>query len=239
MRGSNRIGVAVTVLVAGWVSGCAANGVNGVNGCTVYQSPRRLVNFDNGRRVPAVKQGPGDTILYTPSGSTTPTSLRRCGQHYHCWIENFQGCPGQRPTVVGGPPQCPVSPPADSWVEIHTIYSPEVGENCDPETLACCKGSPVVVMGYHAKVTGDALPGGVAVPVHFGPEYAEWQGSDTGPDPGNDPQYCRPIAAFWSFTLRCDLTVSQGQLSLFHKQDPARRLQPADRLSHPLVEVRP
>jgi hypothetical protein len=198
------------------------------------QSPRLLENYDAESETSTVAPGADDTLIFTPRGGT-PTTLHRCSQHYHCWIENLQPeCPGQHATAAGGPAEgCPKLPPVDSWVEIHTVYSAEVGGSCDPETLACCTKEPFVVMGYHAKVTADTTPG--PVPVQWGPPSAEWTGSNTGPD--NPPGECKPIRAQWSFTLGCDLTVSLGQLSLFHHQDQARGLQPPERLSSDLTHV--
>jgi hypothetical protein len=198
------------------------------------QSPRLLENYDAESETSTVAPGADDTLIFTPRGGT-PTTLHRCSQHYHCWIENLQPeCPGQHATAAGGPAEgCPKLPPVDSWVEIHTVYSAEVGGSCDPETLACCTKGPFVVMGYHAKVTADTTPG--PVPVQWGPPSAEWSGSNTGPD--NPPGECKPIRAQWSFTLGCDLTVSLGQLGLFHHQDQARGLQPPERLSSDLTHV--
>src|SRR6185295_15505967 len=105
------------------------------------QSPRRLENYPTGDRQPTVTRGAtGDTVVYRPEGGT-PVTLHRCSQHYHCWIENLQldpSCPGQTATESGGPAEgCPKLPPVGSWVEIHTAYSAEVGQDCDPETLGC------------------------------------------------------------------------------------------------------
>lgn len=200
------------------------------------QSPRRLEKYDAESTTSTVARGADDnTLVFTPRGGT-PTTLHRCSQHYHCWIENLQPlCPGQHATAAGGPPgNCPKLPPVGSWVEIHTAYSAEVGGSCDPETLDCCIKGPIVVMGYHAKVTADTTPG--PVPVKWGPPSAEWSGSNTGPD--NPPGECKPVHAQWSFPLGCDFTVSLGQLGLFHHQDKARGLQPPERLSNDLTHVR-
>ncbi|HXO21356.1 MAG TPA: hypothetical protein VOA87_15700 [Thermoanaerobaculia bacterium] len=201
------------------------------------QSPRRLEKYDAVSKTASVAKGAGDTIVYTPKGGT-PTRLLRCGQHYHCWIENLQPeCPGQHATAAGGPADgCPKLPPVGSWVEVHTVYSPRLaGGNCDPETLNCCAGEPVVVMGQHLKVTAGTTPG--PVPVAWGPPWAEWSGSNTGPD--IPPGSCKPISAHWSFALGCNSTVSLGQLGLFHHQDQARGLQPPVRLSKDLTHVVP
>lgn len=201
------------------------------------QSPRRLENYDAESRTSAVIPGPPDTLIYTPHGGAA-TTLHRCGQHYHCWIENLQpACPGQHATPAGGPAGgCPKLPPVGSWVEIHTVYSSVVAhEGCDPETLDCCKAGPFVVKGYHAKVTANPVPG--PVPVLWTSPQAQWSGSNTGPD--NPPGSCKPLQAFWDFNLRCDMLVGENQLAKFHHQDQARGLQPPDRLSHDLTRVDP
>ncbi len=201
------------------------------------QSPRRLEKYDATSKTSTIRKGPADTLVYTPRGGT-PVTLQRCGQHYHCWIENLQPtCAGQHATPEGGPAAgCPKLPPAGSWVEIHTVYSKEVAhDGCDPETLDCCKAGPFVVKGYHAKVTEGGKP--EPVPVLWGVPAAEWSGSNTGPD--NPPGSCKPIHAQWDFKLGCGFTVSLGQLGGFHHQDQARGLQPPDRLSHDLTHVIP
>ncbi len=196
--------------------------------CT-NQTPRRLEKWNTENAPATVKKGATeDTVVYTPKGGS-PTTLHRCSQHYHCWIENLQPkCPGQTATDVGGPPdKCPVKPPVGSWVEVHTAFSSRVGTDCDPETLNCCIEGPFVVVGYHAKVTADEKPG--KVPVNWTAEAAEWSGSNTGPD--DAPGQCKPLQAKWRFSLSCDLKLSLGELGTFHHQDRARGLQPADRLS--------
>ncbi len=197
--------------------------------CT-NQSPRRLDNWNTENALPTIQRGANDnTVIYTPNGGS-PTTLSRCGQHYHCEIENLQPvCPGQSATGIGGPPgSCPRQPPVGSWVEVHTVFSATVGTTgCDPETLDCCTQGPFVVLGYHAKVTADQNPR--AVPVVWNPGAAEWTGSNTGPD--DAPGQCKPLQVKWRFSLGCDSTLSLGQLGTFHHQDRARGLQSADRLS--------
>jgi len=212
----------------------------GASPCRYYQSPRRLANWNTvGRPSFVARDATDDSVVYTPREGN-PVTLHRCSQHYHCWTENFQPtCPGQQPSSVERPPgRCPLpaDQPLNSWVEIHTVYSWDVRhDNCDPEKLDCCIPGqfPVVVMGYHAKVTADTTPG--PVPVLWGPPSAEWSGSDTGPD--NPPGSCKPINAKWSFVLGCNVTVGRGQLGLFHHQDRARGIQSPDRLSSDLNRV--
>jgi hypothetical protein len=223
-------------------------------GCPNCQSPRKL---ENATSAPAsfVSPGPDDgTILYHVGGTgkMAPKTLHRCSQHYHCWIENLQPlCPGQTATENGGPPKCPDRPPVNSWVEIHTAYAPKLGTACQGnyETTKCCEtdphdpDAPIVVLGYHAKVTAGGTPGPVPtywgqpvpgpVPAVWGATADEWSGSTTGPN--SSPNECKP-AAQWSFALGCDFTVSEGQLALFTHPEPARGLQPADRLS-PLKKI--
>jgi hypothetical protein len=87
-----------------------------------------------------------------------------------------------------------------------------------------------VVAAYHARVVGSSIA--APVPPRFGQKRAEWLGSSTGPE--KPPGECKQ-AAEWSFTLGCEFTVTSGQLSVFEHPEPARALQPPDRLSHPLV----
>lgn len=214
------------------LQGAAQPAETGGHDC-VNQSPRTLGKYDLRLEKPTVVQGVKDTIIYTPPGGTA-TRLRRCGQHYHCRIENLQpDCPGQVAREVGTPPLC-AQPSVDSWVEIHTVYAPKVrGQGCDKETLNCCEGLPVVVKAYHARVMagGQNEP----VPVLWNLPAAEWSGSNTGPD--DYPGGCKPIPARWSFTLGCGFKVTWAQLAPFHHPEPARGLQPRDRLSTDLAEV--
>jgi len=137
-------------------------------------------------------------------------------------------------------------------VEIHTAYAPKLGTGCkgNYETTKCCEtdpkdpDAPIVVLGYHAKVTADGAQGPVPtywgqpvpgpVPVVWGATADEWSGSTTGPDKPEE-NGCK-AAAQWSFALGCNFTVSEGQLALFTHPDPARGLQPASRLS-PLKKI--
>ena len=223
--------LATTLAFAGCASGGHPSpGSLGPKGDCRDQSPRRLERFNTVGKPATVAPGRNDTVIYTPNGGQ-PTTLLRCGQHYHCWIENLQPqCRGQHATSEGGPPKCPALPPVDSWIEVHTVYSSKVGTNCDPETLNCCVEGPIVVMGHHAKVTADSVPG--PTPVLWGPPSAEWTGSNTSPD--EYPNQCKSVRAQWSFALGCEFEVSQGRLSLFTHPEPARGLQPPARLSQDL-----
>jgi hypothetical protein len=94
----------------------------------------------------------------------------------------------------------------------------------------------VVVVGYHAMVTGD--PTGPPVPEHFGPPAAEWSGSATNADepPPPAPPECK-VAAFWSFALGCDFKVSLSQLAGLNPPDGTRDLQRGNRLSRDLTHI--
>ncbi len=59
-----------------------------------------------------------------------------------------------------------------------------------------------------------------------------------GSTTGLEKKFCEcKAAAQWSFRLGCDFTVSQGQLGRFRGYDPARPLQPENRLSRDLALV--
>jgi hypothetical protein len=184
------------------------------------QTPRKLETTQHSA-VSIVKQGPNDTVLYTPRAGGATRTLGRCSQHYHGKVENRQ-------------PQCDSA----NLVEIHTAYSVE--PKCVREDLSCCTQGPVVVMAYQATVT----PGGerTPVPVIWDAPWAQWSGSSTGADSPADRCYgCPPPGACkgpaqWSFALGCDFKVSQAQLSPYHAE-PSRALQPASRLSSDLTLV--
>ncbi len=227
----------VLVLGCGFTLGIAAPLLAG-DGCT-DQSPRRLERWNfEGLPSRVAKGDTENTIVFTPKDGA-PVTLTRCSQHYHCWIENLQpNCSGQRATERGGPPgECPVDPaklPAGSWVEIHTAYSKTPTTPCNkPESLDCCVGDPVVVMGYHARVQADTKP--APTPVDWGLPAAEWSGSNTGPDNGG----CKTTRAWWRFSLGCESQITRGQLKEFTHPDRARGLQPPARLSHDLTRVDP
>jgi hypothetical protein len=168
-----------------------------------------------------------DSIEYTPRAGGNPTTLSRCGQHYHLPIEAPQGCKGE--ITPGKKPQ------PGNWVEIHTVYASKVGhDKCNPETLECCEAGPFVVRAFAAQVTAKGTDEPIVPPP--GLPLAEWSGSTTGAD--KEPEQCKP-AAQWSFRLGCDFTVSEAQLGHFKHADPARPVQPAARLSKDLTLVTP
>lgn len=225
-------GAAVALACAVCLGGAAPPAGPPAESCT-NQSPRRLDNIRLESNKSIVAPGVDDTLFYTPRGGGDAVKLSRCGQHYHCGIENFQGCPGQRPTTNPSQTCRPVAP--GGWVEIHTVYAAEVVRDrpCDPETLECCKTGPFVVMAYQAKLAGPT-PTVAPVPVLWGLPAAEWSGSNTNWDPVGA---CKPVPAQWSFILGCNFSVSASQLRLFRHADTLRRLQPENRLSHDLTRV--
>jgi len=197
--------------------------------CSIPQSPRMLTSdhWNRTEPVPEVTRLTEDSVTYSPRPGVSQV-LHKCSQHYHCRIENVQRCVGQ--TGSGGG----LCPPlrAGNWVEIHTAYQNFPSAiNPLPENLESCVHEPVVVVGYHAKLTSaSALP---PIPEPFGPTAAEWSGSSTNVDP---PSCKGP--AFWHFALGCDFTVSTQQITnRFHHQDRARPLQSQDRLSHDLTYI--
>lgn len=172
-----------------------------------------------------------NVIAYLARAGVTSQTLSRCGQHYHFPIETPQGCPGEIPATD----EAAEKPKPGQWVEFHTVYATKVRPSgCDPETLDCCEAGPFVVRAFAAKVTAGGMPGPILLPT--GRPLAEWTGSTTGKEAV--PNECKPEAN-WSFRLGCDFTVSEAQLSLFRHVDPARPLQPADRLSRDLTLVPP
>jgi hypothetical protein len=193
--------------------------------CPNPQSPRRLEHYD---QQPSFSIGgvsdSTDSIRYTRLSDGKRFVLKRCGQHYHCEIENVQPDCDQHRSPGDSPGEC-AWPVPGQWVEIHTVFSTKpAAEDCDPETLECCKsdreGDPVLVMAYHAKVTKEGPPL-QPIPVPWGAASATWTGSTTGTKP---PEPCKPLA-YWNFILGCGYTVSEKQLALFCHMDPARPLQ--------------
>jgi hypothetical protein len=204
--------------------------------CYHPQSPRSLTaaDWDWTSTTPTVLRNTADSISYQPRAGVKLV-LHRCSQHYHCRIENVQACPGQRGAPAAGESECPANPPVGSWVEIHTVYHNGPVINPTPEGLDRCLPETLVVVGYHAKVTSEAVR--PPVPVHFGPPSAEWSGSATNVDPPPPaPPDCK-AAAYWSFALGCDFKVSEEQLKAFTHPDGARALQTGNRLSHDLTHV--
>jgi hypothetical protein len=206
--------------------------------CSIPQSPRNISKgspspYNGTYRTSIVEltKDP-DVLVYKPRAGVTSHTLYRCGQHYHFPIETPQGCSGEIPPKG----QAGAKPKPGQWVEVHTVYAAnkEHPDICDPETLNCCTKPPFLVRAFSAKVTAGGLPGPIPPPT--GRPLAEWSGSTTGAD--SVPPACKP-AAEWSFRLSCDFTVSEGQLSLFRLVDPARPVQPANRLSRDLTQVLP
>jgi len=191
--------------------------------CPNYQSPRELARYNQNPsfsvgRAPAAD---GDAVRYTRRSDGRQFILKRCGQHYHCHVENVQpGCDGQK----GATGTCEAPKPGD-WVEIHTLYAERMAPvGCDPEgTPGCCAtaapNDPILVMAYHAKVTGDGPPI-LPIPLPWGFETARWSGSTTGAE----PPACKDPAQ-WNFMLGCGFTVSLQQLRGFHHIEQARPLQ--------------
>lgn len=206
--------------------GSAQSAPKTATACDNPQSPRELKSWDRTERVPTVTQRTPDSIDYSPRPGARLV-LHACSQHYHCEIENVQACPDQHGSSGGA---CPTSLPDRSWVEIHTAYHAGPAINPLPEGLEKCTVGPVVVVGYHARVTSS--PDQSPVPIHFGPPAAEWWGSSTNAKPPacKDP-------AFWHFALGCDFTVSRSQLRHFEHADTARPLQSS--LSHDLTHIDP
>jgi hypothetical protein len=201
--------------------------------CANPQSPRGIDRnaspspYDATSHTSIVKVLTPDSIEYTPRASGTPTTLARCGQHYHLPIEATQGCKGE---VTPGH-----EPKPGSWVEVHTVYAFKVRrEGCDPETLACCEVGPFLVRAFAARVTAKGKDEPIVPPP--GLPLAEWSGSTTGAD--KEPAQCKP-AAQWSFRLGCDFTLSEAQIHHFEHADPARPVQPPSRLSKDLTLVTP
>jgi hypothetical protein len=194
--------------------------------CGNPQSPRRLTedpethwNWESTVPMVSQEQNTPDAIVYSPRPDIKQV-MHPCSQHYHCMVENFQGCPGQVPS--NGMRGCPELRPGN-WVEIHTAYhigpaiSPLPGglERCDNT-----KGKPVIVVGYDATVTSSTAKS--SLPQHLEPPAAEWSGSSTN-NTNDDPASCK-IPAFWHFALGCNHEVSLGQLTNVYREQ-ARALQ--------------
>lgn len=188
--------------------------------CSIPQSPRRVdrnAPYTGSTHTSIVEQANPDTLVYKGGQTLYP-----CERHYHFSIENPQGCPGESQTTSEVEP--------GQWVEVHTVYAASVGPvGCTHHDLDCCEAGPFVVRAFAAKVTAGGLK--TVIPEPTGRPLAEWSGSTTGPD--KVPNECKK-AAEWSFRLGCDFTVSQGQLSRLGHPHPARRPQPANRLSRDL-----
>jgi hypothetical protein len=211
----------------------SARGAAVEHACSIPQSPRNIDRqaqpspYDATSHSSIVKVLTPDTIEYTPRAGGTPTTLSRCGQHYHLPIENLQGCTGE---ITPGK-----EPKPGSRIEIHTVYAAKVGhDGCNPETLECCQAEPFLVRAFSAKVAATGPDEPILPPP--GLPLAEWSGSTTAPD--RVPDECKP-AAQWSFRLGCDFSVSAAQLRRFKHADPARHVQHGPRLSKDLTLVTP
>ncbi len=214
--------------------------------CNVPQSPRNVdpvatpslyLCTVNGSLVSVI--GPSqDFVDLRARPGACAMRLVRCGQHYHAPVENVQGCPGE--TVLM--PLSGKTPRLGQWIEVHTVYAPEVKPpgTCDPESLNCCVGHPVLVLGFSAKVVAGTLDRPILTPTTG--QLAEWSGSNTGPDAARGD--CKPVAAYWSFRLtqpRCAAPgITQAQLTrhLPGGAQGARDLQAGPRISKDLVLVR-
>jgi hypothetical protein len=129
-------------------------------------------------------------------------------------------------------------PGPGQWVEVHTVYATETLTPClKPESLKCCHGKTILVLGFHAKVTAGGADGPILTP--WSHRVIEWSGSSTGPDPEGAPAACKATPAKWSFRMGCDFTVSQAQLEKHLSGGPqaARALQGRPRTSQDLVYV--
>jgi len=231
VRSRTRLGIGLVVASAVACSALPGFAQYAAKTCNNPQSPRRLENYSNrpsftvGR--PAAADG--DAVRYTRLSDGRQFLLKRCGQHYHCQVENVQPQCGQ----TGATGTCG-EPTPNSWVEIHTLYAERMAPvGCDPEaTPGCCAtaatGDPILVMAYHAKVTSDGPPI-LSIPLPWGFVTARWSGSTTGAEPPT----CKPPAQ-WNFVLGCEFTVSQQQLRGFHHMEQARPLQ--SYLSNDLTE---
>lgn len=213
--------------------------------CEVPQTPRNVdpmatpspyVCTVNGSLV-SVSRSQDEVSLYARPEACA-VKLVRCGQHYHAPVENVQGCPGE--TVLM--PHAGKEPGVGQWIEVHTVYAPEVKApgTCDPESLNCCVGHPVVVLGFSAKVAAGNQDGPILTPTVG--KLAEFSGSNTGRD--TTVGACKPIAAYWSFRLtqpRCAAPgITQAQLDKHFPKgyQEARALQAGPRISKGMVLVR-
>lgn len=241
--------IGVAMLVSALAA--AAGGAQEPPVCTNFQSGRNISRFPrssspfNGESrtsmvISLAKDG--SSLEYRPRCDGPVQTLKRCGQHFHCHVENVQGCPGETPTPPGGTPAPCGALMGGNRIEVHTVYSAVVKESCDdPEGLTCCLVGPVVVLGFMGTVTGDNVGGRIPTPFHFfapgRPDVplAEWSGSATGPDkPKNE---CK-IPVQWSFALGCGVDVSLRQLhENFKLPQEARPLQTGNRVSKDLTLI--
>jgi len=228
--------LAAAVLVVAFAArGWAAGPV-----CSNPQSPRNIdpkavpSPYDGKSTTSIVKLLGPDSIEYTPRAGGAPTTLYRCGQHYHLPIENPEGCASTAPATRAKSAKAGDGAKPGDWIEVHTVYAAKVRhDGCDPETLACCETAPFLVRAFSAKVTAQGADTPIVVPP--GRPLAEWSGSTTG---AALPDECKP-AAQWSFRLGCDFTLSEAQVRHFRHADPARPVQSGPRVSKDLTLVTP
>ena len=210
--------------------------------CKVPQSPRNVAS-SNGTSDQSIVLSISESqeeLTYRPRGSTAkPETLYRCGQHYHVPVEDVQGCAGE--AVVTTPPatEKPWVPGPGQWIEVHTVYSSAPPQPpCNPESLGCCTGKTNLVLGFSAEV----VAAGGSTPILTPPanQFAEWSGSNTGPDKLR-PTDCKETAVEWSFRLGCTFRVGQDQLGKHLPGGPqgARALQGGSRVKPDLLLVMP
>jgi len=209
--------------------------------CPIPQSPRNVnTNREKGVEYNFVSTKPLITDAKEPETiKFRGQTLYRCDQHYHVPVENTQGCANEQ---NGKPPEHGVPPP-DQWIEVHTVYAAGVSdeEKCKDRldhNLECCTKPPFVVSGFSAKVAGDGQPSHKPITPPTGTLFAEWSGSNTGPDKPNEGG-CKPIAAQWSFLMGCEFKVAQSQLEVFHEAHGSRPVQSCNRISNDLALVGP
>jgi hypothetical protein len=199
--------------------------------CAVPQSPRNIDPrepvYNGHSTVSMLSQVTDDSLRYTYSCDGHPVTipLYRCSLHYHCPIENVQGCPGD----AAPPVACTENPAAGQWIEVHTVYAARVtpwGQCPDTQGLGCCLEGPFVVRGYSATVAAQGTP-------IVARQLAEWSGSDTAVT-----DQCRDLPAQWSFPLGCGFRVGLLQLAGLKAKAP-RQLQGGLRVSRDLTLVEP
>ena len=209
--------------------------------CDVPQSPRN-VNTDKDKGVEYNFVSTNSLITEAKEPETIRFRgqlLFRCDQHYHVPVENTQGIPKER---EGKPPE-EGPPPAGQWIEVHTVYAAGVSDEdkCRDRLdhdLKCCVKPPFVVRGFSATVTSDGQPSHKPIVPPQGTLFAEWSGSNTGPDK-DEEKGCKPIAAQWSFLMGDKFTVTQGQLEVFHEAHGSRQVQSCNLISNDLTLVGP
>jgi hypothetical protein len=229
MRAIASVCLGVLSLFAALAAGGAPPPSTTCQACAPCQSPRDVTQ---GRHT-------SDSLVVSVSTDQKQVWIRGrqaplvfCGQHYHAPVENVQGCRGET-ALISAPPQdgSGRAPDPGQWIEVHTVYAPEVKPNCQAwQSLDCCGGvstqDPALVRGFSARVVasraGTPAPGQpttpgqpILIPTPSQGPLAEWLGSNTGPDSSDKPGECKPTPAWWSFRLTsCDspFTVNQAAL---------------------------